>query len=105
MSVANNALLNGLGITGFVNSDDDIFLPNVTWQAAAHPVRGETVRVTAASANSSMRMKSIVTGEAAPITFVINDSAFTIVVFCEVGEKLNGTLNSSLSIPTGQSGI
>jgi len=59
MSLANQSLLNSLGITGFPLSDDDIFLPNITTQAGAYPVRGEAVRVTAASANSSMIMRSV----------------------------------------------
>jgi hypothetical protein len=105
MSLANQSLLNSLGITGFPLSDDDIFLPNLTTQAGAHPVRGESVRVTAASLNSSMVMRSVLSGDAPPLGFVTNDSGQTIVVFAAVGEQLNGVTNGSLSIPAGQSGI
>lgn len=105
MSLANQALLNSLGITNFWVTDDDIFLPNVTIQAGAHPIRGETVRVTQASAGSSMLLKSVLSGDAAPLTFVINDSAVSINVFPAVGEQNNGVTNAVLAIPAGQSGI
>jgi hypothetical protein len=105
MSLANSALLNSLGLVGFWVTDDDIFLPNITIQAGAYPIKGETSRVTVASAGSSMLLKSVLSGDAAPMTYVINDSGQAISVFPAVGEQNNGGTNTSLSIPAGQSGV
>jgi hypothetical protein len=112
MSLANTSLLNSLALANFWVTDDDIFLPNVTTQAGAYPVRGEVVRATQVFnnlPNLSMVLKPVLSGDAAPLTFVVNDSPQAIVVFCAPGEVLNGTLNGLLTIPggvtTGQAGI
>lgn len=84
--------------------DDDIVLPNITTQAGAHPVRCEGVRVTSAFANSSMILREGDAGTAAPLSFIVNDSAQAVVVFCAAGETLNGATNGSLSIPASSAG-
>ena len=104
-TLANSALLNSLGLVGFWVTDDDIFLPNITIQAGAWPIKGEAARVTVASAGSSMLLKSVLSGDASPMTFIINDSGQAVSVFPALGEQNNGSTNGSLSIPAGQSGV
>lgn len=106
MSTANDALLYNLGITGFPVFDDVLIgAANIT-QALALPVFGELARVISSPAtNGSMILKSSLSNDAPPLAFVVNDSANTIRVFSFAGENLNGSLNGSLSIPSGQSGI
>src|SRR5260221_4450128 len=106
MSVANLSLLQQLGSVGFWNTDDEIVLPStaLNTQTGAYPVRGETVRVTVAPATASMILRSVISGDAAPMTFVVNDSANAINVFPAVGEQNNGVTNAALSIPARQTG-
>jgi len=84
--------------------DDDILLPSnaINMQALAHPIRSEVVRITSAPANASMILREGDAGTAAPLTFVLNDSANQIVVFCAPGENLNGSTNGSLTIAAAQ---
>jgi hypothetical protein len=104
MSTANTALLYNLGLIG-TPVDDDLVAFAAGTQAGATPIRGELARVTSAASNASCVLKSIANGEAAALTFVVNDSPSAIVVFCGFGEKLNGSTNGGLTIPSGQSGI
>ena len=104
MSAANLGLIYNLALLGTPLLDNQATASAGT-QAAALPVLGECVRVTSSAASGSMILKNITTGEASTMTFVINDSANTIVVFCAVGETLNGTTNASLSIGAGVSGL
>jgi hypothetical protein len=105
MSTANTALLYNLALLGTPVDDDIIGNGVASSQAGAPVLRSELTRITKAAANDSFVLKSILSGEANSLTFVVNDSANTIKVFCAIGETLGGVLNSSLSIPTGQSGI
>lgn len=109
MSLANNALLNTLAIfIGTPVQDDETAggPGNVTTQAGATAVVGEAVRVTRApTIGNSMILKSVLSGDASPLTFVINDSANSINVFPATGETNNGGLNQVLAVPAGQSGI
>lgn len=104
MSTANDALLYNLGLLGFPVTDDVLIAAGTT-QAGASPLIGDLIRVTSSIANGALVLKSSVSQEAPPLLFVVNDSAQTIKVFCFAGENLNGTLNSSLSISSGQSAI
>ncbi len=105
MSTANDALLYNLGLTGFPVYDDVFIATAQITQALSVPVFGELTRVVSAPANGALILKSLLSNDAPPLVFVVNDSAQTIVVFCFKGENLNGSLNGSLSIPSGQSGI
>jgi hypothetical protein len=111
MSTANLAVLYNLALLGTPVTDDNLInSAAVSTQTAATPVVGELYRIigTAPSqgtANSSCVLKSIITGEASALTFVVNDSSVTIKVFCAPGETIGGVSNGSLAIPTGQSGI
>jgi hypothetical protein len=68
-------------------------------------------RITLAVANGGCILPSIVSGEAAWIVFVVNDSANTIKVGAFAGETINSVSTATdlsagvLSIPSGQSGI
>jgi hypothetical protein len=109
MSLANDSLLMALGQDGF-NVQDNVFIPSTqVAQSTAVPIRSSGTRVTAApnTNNGALILPSLLTGEASgdPMRFVINDSAFSIVVFCAQGENMNGAANGSLTIPTGQAGF
>jgi hypothetical protein len=104
MSAANTALLYNLGLLAFPVTDDLSTTANNT-QTAAPVLIGELCRVVTAVANGSFVLKQLLTLEAPPLVFVVNDSANTIKVFSFIGETLNGGANGALSIPTGQSGI
>lgn len=104
MSVANDALLYNLAITGFPVTDGLVAGP-ANAQGTAVSIIGELARCISAVANGSFILKSSLSNEAPPLVFVVNDSANTIKVFAFAGENLNGSLNAALSIPSGQSGI
>lgn len=104
MSTANTALLFNLGLLAFPVTDD-LASTVASAQSAAPCLIGELCRVTSASANGSFVLPSLLNLTAPPLVFVVNDSANTIKVFCAVGETLNGSSNSSLSIGAGTSGI
>lgn len=110
MSVANTALLYNLGSRGhpFV---DDILAGVASARATAPRLPSQINRVTSAPANGALCLPSILSGEAAAIVYVINDSSQAISIGASAGETVNGvTTNGSystgtLSIPAGQSGI
>lgn len=117
MSVANTALLYNLGVEGFLVSDDLSAGP-ATARATALRLPSQLNRVTVSVANGACCLPSIISGEAAWIVFVVNDSPNTIVVGAaapgggaSTQETINGTATTSnygagtLSIPSGQSGI
>lgn len=103
MSTANDSLLYNLALQGFPVTDDQNC--GQTTQTLGTPIIGECFRVTTAVSNGTAQLKSSISNEAAPLIFVINDSANTIKVYPFVGETQAGVANGSLSIPTGQSGI
>jgi hypothetical protein len=108
MTVANTALLYNLGLTQFPVYDD-LASTVVSSQVGATQLIGEACRVTSAVANGSFILKSLLTLDGPPLVFVINDSAQAIRVYPFLSvpspESVNGSANSFLSIPTGQSGI
>jgi hypothetical protein len=103
VSVANDSLLYSLGLAGFPVTDNQSAL--LLTQATGVAVIGDAFRVTNSVSNGACVLKSSVSNESCPLVFVVNDSPNTIKVFCSPGENLGGSLNASLSIPTGQSGI
>jgi hypothetical protein len=104
MSVANDALLLALGLDGFAVLDNQS--ANATTQATATRVTGVVTRFTVVGASGAAVMPSLLTNEAAQIVFVINDAPTNaLLVFPAGGETRNGSLNSSLSVPAGQSAI
>jgi hypothetical protein len=102
MSAGNDAVLNALGLDAFQQTD--VFLTTTT-QATAVPVIGSLVRVIKSPANGAMVMKSNVGLDLAILTFIVNDSANTVVIFSAIGESLGGSTNGSISIPSGQSAV
>lgn len=104
MSLANLGLIYNLALLATPILDNQATGP-ASAQTTALPVAAEAIRVTSSAANGSLILRSIKTGEASTMTFVINDSANTIVVFPSVGESLNGTTNASISIAAGVSGL
>ncbi|HEX4828310.1 MAG TPA: hypothetical protein VFV12_08795 [Xanthobacteraceae bacterium] len=104
MSLANTALLYNLGLLG-TPLDDDLVGGPASTQVGATPVKGELARCTTSVLNGSFVLKQIQTGEASPLTYVVNDSANAIKVFPHPGEAQGGVANASLTIPAGQSAI
>jgi hypothetical protein len=107
MSLANNALLNSLSLQGWTFDDDQTAggPAGSVVQAGATPVIGEGIRVTRGAAGTSVIMKSVLSGDAAPLTFVVNDGPNSINAFPAVGEFNNGVVNQVLAVPAGQSAI
>jgi hypothetical protein len=104
MSTANTALLYNLALEGFTVADD-LQAGAAGTQGGANRLPSQLNRCTLAAANGSFILPAILSGDAAWIVFLVNDSGNTNKVFPAIGENLNGTLNASLSIPAGQSGI
>lgn len=109
MSLANSALLNTLAIFLSTPLQDDETAGgpgNVTTQAGATAIIGEAVRVTRGpTIGNSLVLKSVLSGDASPMTFVVNDGPNSINVYPAPGEFNNGTQNQVLAVPAGQSGI
>lgn len=107
MSLANDSLRNSLALQGWVIDDDQTAggATGVTVQAGATAVLGEGIRVTRGGAGASLVMKSVLSGDAAALTFVINDGPNSINVFPAPGEFNNGGANQVLAVPAGQSAI
>lgn len=108
MSLANSALLNSLALQGTPLQDDETAggpTGAATVQAGATAVIGEAVRILRASAGASVILKSVLGGDAAFLTWIINDSPNSINTFPAVGEFNNGVVNQVLAVPAGQSAI
>jgi hypothetical protein len=103
MSIPNDALLVALGQEQFPVLDGQS--ANNTTQATASKCPGSVTRFTIVASGGAAVMPSLLTGEAGPIAFVINDGVNALLVYPFTGETRNGTLNSALSIPAGQSAI
>jgi hypothetical protein len=76
-------------------------------QTTATPLLSPTTRVTVATvANGSFVLPSIGGGGVGVWAdrVLVNDSGQPVIVYCAVGENLNGTANGSLTIPAGQTG-
>lgn len=106
MSTANDALLLALGINGrFPVFDNMSATASNTTQATAIVCNSPVNRFTVVSGAGVAVLPSVLSEEADPIAFVINDGANALPVFPATGETRNGTLNSSLSVPAGQAAI
>jgi hypothetical protein len=105
MSTANDSLLYNLGLVGFPVTDNTSATVTASQQNTGTAVVGDAFRVTNSNANGACVLKSSLSNEASPLTFVVNDSPNTIRVYAAPGENMGGVLNSFLAIPTGQSGI
>lgn len=107
MSLANNSLLNSLALLGTPLQDDETAggATGVTVQAGATPVMGEAIRITRGAAGTAVIMKSVLSGDASPLTWIINDGPNSINTFPAAGEFNNGVLNQVLAVPSGQSAL
>jgi len=105
MSVANTALLYNLGLLAFPVIDNLSSTVATATQTGAIALVGELHRVTKAVSTGSFILKSLISNEAPPLVFVVNDSAQTINVYPTVGETMNGVANAAFQITTGTSGI
>jgi hypothetical protein len=103
MSTTNDSAMYNLGILAFALNDNNS--ANSTTQATATPIIGEIFRVLQSVASGIVLLKSILTKEAPPVVFVLNDSPNTIIANCWPGEKLNGVTNGTLSIASGAFGF
>jgi len=74
-------------------------------QAGATRVNGAICRVKLAVATGSFILPSIGSGEAMTAMTVVNDTAVAINVYPAVGEKMNGSANTALSVASGASGV
>lgn len=105
MSLVNKSLLLNLSGTSVAFVDNLSGAANNA-QAGATPVPSEVNRVTKSTSTlNSFILKSILTGDASGLTWVINDSANTINVFPFVGENQNGVANAGLAIAAGAAGV
>lgn len=105
MSLINTSLIYNLGLTNIAFVDNLVGAANNV-QAGATPLTSEVNRVTKSGATTnSFILKSILTGDASTLTFVVNDSGNTINVFPFVGDKQNGVANAGLAIAAGAAGV
>lgn len=104
MSTTNTALMGHLGRMGFT-VDDDKSAGTASSQSGANALLSAASRVTVAAANGSLVLKSILSEEAPPIVFVLNDSGQTIKVYAAPNDNMNGSANGSLSIADGGFGF
>jgi hypothetical protein len=105
MSLANSALLNSLALQGTPLQDCETAggATGSTVQAGATAIIGTAIRVLRGAAGTSLIQKSVLSGDAAPQVFVINDGPNSINVYPAPGEFNNGTANQVLACPAGQS--
>jgi hypothetical protein len=110
VSVANTALLYNLGLEGF-SVTDDLVAGVAAARATACRLPSQLNRFISSPANGTAILPAIVSGEAAWIVFVVNDTAQTMKVGAAPGETVNSVSTASdmsagiLAIPSGQSGI
>jgi hypothetical protein len=107
-SNTNNGLLSALRGPWPLFLLDGIFIgAGQTSQATAQAVlRSGANRIQVCPAGGAVLLPSMANGdEAADIVFVVNDGANAVLVFCDPGETMNGTLNGSLSVAAGAFGV
>lgn len=105
MSLVNVSLKSNLAGTAVAFVDNLAGAANNA-QAGATPLISEVNRVTKSTASlNSFILKSILSGDASVLIFVLNDSANTINVFPFVGENQNGVANAGLAIAAGAAGV
>ena len=99
MSVTNNAIRAALG------AGVEVVAGPAAAQGTATKLTNAFCRAIGGVATGSFILPSILSGEATrPITLV-NDTAVAVGVFPAVGEKINGTLNTSIAVAAGASVI
>jgi hypothetical protein len=103
MSVNNTALLFNLAMQGFLVNDGNIAQGST--QASAIRINGDLIRIVGGATNSGLLLPSVLSCEAAWITFIVNDGPNTVKIYCAPGENQNGVANAALSIPAGQAGV
>jgi hypothetical protein len=74
-------------------------------QGTATPLTAAATQVTQSVASGSLILKSILDGNAQSWVIVVNVSGQTVLIYPAAGENLGGTLNASLSVPSGQCAI
>jgi hypothetical protein len=79
----------------------DEVVPQGSTQATAWGIK-RSCRCNAGASNAGLTLPSILTSEAEAPVVVVNDSANTIKVYPASGEKINGALNTAVSLTTGQ---
>jgi len=107
MSTTNAALLAALIAPWPLAVNDGLTATAAGGQSLGWPLVGGANRVIiAANAGDSLVLPSL-SGEAegGGMVFVVNDAANAVSVYCGLGDTLNGTLNSSLSVASGGFGI
>jgi hypothetical protein len=107
MSLANSALLNSLSLAGTVLDDNQTAggATGVTVQAGATSIVGEGNRVLRGAAGTSVILKSVLSGDAGPLVWIVNDGPNSINAFPAAGEFNNGGANQVLAVPAGQGAI
>ncbi len=104
MSDTCDALRNHLGMKQH-NLDDDVTAGAASAQAGAYAIVSDATRVTVAQASGSLILRNILTNDAPPTCWVLNESGQTIKVYCSLGDLMNGVANSFLSLTDGQGGV
>jgi hypothetical protein len=79
----------------------DEVVPQGSVQGTAWSIK-RSCRVNNAAANAGVILPSILNGEAEAPIVVVNDSAQSIKVYPASGEKVNGSLNTAVTLTTGQ---
>src|ERR1700733_871700 len=100
-----NAVLQALGKPIMAIVNDSVVANSSTTQAGATPLRSAVNRVVKGGSNFSCVLPNMITEEAADMVFVVNVSGSTILVYCALGDTMNGSTNGSLSIATGGFGM
>lgn len=105
MSTTNEAVLKALRTTA-VYREDVLVGGAISAQGTATKINARLTRCTKSVASGSFVLPSLLTEEATQQYYwVVNDTAGAIVVYCALGETMNGSSNANLSIPAGQSAI
>jgi hypothetical protein len=108
MSVNGNlALRLSLGQSGY-SQQEAALMQASSAQATSTRITGGMFRVAAANSggNGSAILPQILTGENAPVTWVVNDSPYTINVFPASGESIGaGATNAAQTIATNTSAV
>ena len=105
MSTTNNAVLKAVRTSGLYY--EDILVGGAaSAQGTATKINSRLTRCTKSVASGSFVLPSLLTEEAVqqPYWFV-NDTAGAVLVYCALGETMNGSSNGNLSVAAGDSAI
>jgi hypothetical protein len=104
MSTTNNAVLKALRISG--ETMDVLVAGAASAQGTATKINSLLTRCTKSVASGSFVLPSLLSQEVFQRPYwVVNDTAGAILVYCALGETMNGSANANLSIAAGDSAV